>query len=112
MSGDEVRWEEIVELGNRLARLEPEFSPEDKRALALVFNAAGDSLTGFQSALPFDARWVGGPDDGRTREAFKIEGLFRDGPATEEKPPDLKPGLFRDGPATEEKPPDLKPSKE
>ncbi|MES5820389.1 hypothetical protein [Streptomyces sp. RG80] len=101
MSGSEVRWQVIVGLGKKLGKMGPSFTDEEKTALALVFDAAGNQLAPHSGVLPFDAKFVPGKSKKRDREAFKIEGLFPVDPELPEK-----------GEPKKSEPPDLKSSKE
>lgn len=91
MSQGMVKWQEIEQLGKTLGDLGPEFSRDDKKALAFVFEVARATLTGERQAVPFDARFIPCEKVDDTRELFKIESLFREDPVDDHEKVDQEP---------------------
>lgn len=81
-----VDWEDIERLANAVVRVGEGFSEQDKRALELVFEAAGDQLTGRREAQLLGTVFRPGKNSRRARAAFKVSGLYPgrdDGPDSE-----------------------------
>ncbi|MFH8468015.1 hypothetical protein [Streptomyces sp. NPDC017991] len=70
-----VNWEDIAHLANVLEGMRDRFDEREKRALELVFEAAGDELTGRKEAQYLGTIW-GGSDSRQNREAVKVNLLY------------------------------------
>ncbi|MFE7036235.1 hypothetical protein ACFU9Y_38660 [Streptomyces sp. NPDC057621] len=101
MDGKVIDWKAIERLAAAVVQARGSFSEENKRALGLVFEAAGDHLTGRREGIPFGTAFDQGSDSRAAREGFKVSGLFPgddDWSANEppmHRPPREQPG-FRD----------------
>ncbi|MFC8434004.1 hypothetical protein [Streptomyces sp. NPDC057253] len=77
MDGKTVDWQDIERLANVMVRSGIDFSEADKRALELVFEAAGDQLTGRREAQSLGTVFDPGTSSRKARAAFKVSGLYR-----------------------------------
>jgi hypothetical protein len=71
-----VNWDDIERLANAVVEARDAFSEQDKRALELVFEAAGDQLTGRREAQLLGTVFTPGKNSRRARAAFKVSGLY------------------------------------
>ncbi|MCX4235162.1 hypothetical protein ACH4Y0_39450 [Streptomyces sp. NPDC020707] len=71
-----VDWADIERLANTLVKMRNSFSEDDRRLLQLVFEAAGDQLTGRREAQYLGTRFRKGSDSRRSQEAVKVNLLY------------------------------------
>ncbi|MEU6142930.1 hypothetical protein ABZ848_21485 [Streptomyces sp. NPDC047081] len=81
MSRKELHWHEVDQLRQALGVLSPLFTPGDRRALRLVFEAAERAFNDDTSLQDFDAKFIPGKESEQNFEVFKIEGQFRGTPS-------------------------------
>lgn len=74
--GKEVTWQDIERLANMMGRVGRDFDEADKAALELIFEAAGDELTGQRQLTALGTIFDSGFDSGQARAAFKVRGLY------------------------------------
>ncbi|MFI6277007.1 hypothetical protein [Streptomyces sp. NPDC050988] len=127
MSKEQVDWQEVEHLANKLGSLGREFTESDRRALTMVFDVAGTLLVdenravladagngvfaGDRDAVLADARravfadasftFVPGSDPKRNSKAFKVSELYEGEPAPEPKDTRAEEKLPRAEPAEE-----------
>ncbi|MGC5568723.1 hypothetical protein ACPYPG_38570 [Streptomyces sp. FR-108] len=76
MDGERIDWKAVERLAQAVVRAGGNFSDENKRALGLVFEAAGDHLTGRREGIPLGTLFDAGSDVRAARQGFKVSRLF------------------------------------